>query len=83
MEEIADEIIKKHTHFFEMQNGTINQTELVAAIINQKENFMMQHVQHVAQLQKYLLNQLKAKKYSVKNVYLVIHLELNLHLILE
>ncbi len=40
LEEIADIIIKKNTHFFEMQNGEINQTELVAAIINQKENFI-------------------------------------------
>jgi len=39
-EEIVQDIIKNHTHFFEMQNGTINQTELVAAIINQKENFI-------------------------------------------
>ena len=39
-EEIASEILKNHTHFFEMQNGIINQTELVAAIINQKENFI-------------------------------------------
>ncbi len=39
-DEIVDEIIKNHTHFFEMQNGTINQTELVAAIINQKDNFI-------------------------------------------
>ena len=39
-DEIADNIIKNHTHFFEMQNGEINQTELVAAIINQKENFI-------------------------------------------
>lgn len=39
-EEIARDILKNHTHFFEMQNGTINQTELVAAIINQKENFI-------------------------------------------
>lgn len=39
-EEIVEKIIKKHTHFFEMQNGEINQTELVAAIINQKENFI-------------------------------------------
>lgn len=39
-EKIAREILKNHTHFFEMQNGTINQTELVAAIINQKENFI-------------------------------------------
>ncbi|MBQ3490200.1 MAG: amidophosphoribosyltransferase [Clostridia bacterium] len=39
-EEIAEEILKNHTHFFEMQNGAVNQTELVAAIINQKENFI-------------------------------------------
>lgn len=39
-EEIVSEIIKNHTHFFEMQGGAINQTELVAAIINQKENFI-------------------------------------------
>ena len=39
-EEIANQILKNHTHFFEMQNGIINQTELVAAIINQKENFI-------------------------------------------
>ncbi len=39
-DEIVDEIIKTNTHFFEMQNGDINPTELVAAIINQKENFI-------------------------------------------
>lgn len=39
-DEIVDDIIKSNTHFFEMQNGEINQTELVAAIINQKENFI-------------------------------------------
>lgn len=39
-EEIVKDIIKNHAHFFEMQNGEINQTELVAAIINQKENFI-------------------------------------------
>ncbi|MGN1116705.1 MAG: amidophosphoribosyltransferase, partial [Candidatus Ornithomonoglobus sp.] len=39
-DEIVEQIIKNHTHFFEMQNGDINQTELVAAIINQKENFI-------------------------------------------
>lgn len=38
--EIVDEIIKSNTHFFEMSNGEINPTELVAAIINQKENFI-------------------------------------------
>lgn len=39
-DQIADEIIKGNTHFFEMKGGGINQTELVAAIINQKENFI-------------------------------------------
>ena len=39
-EEIVSDIIKNNTHFFEMQNGEINQTELVAAIINQKDNFI-------------------------------------------
>lgn len=38
--EIAEQILKNNTHFFEMQNGEINPTELVAAIINQKENFI-------------------------------------------
>ena len=38
--EIADKIVGDHVHFFEMQNGEINQTELVAAIINQKDNFI-------------------------------------------
>ncbi len=48
-EEIAEKIIDKHTHFFEMQNGIINQTELVAAIINQKENFIegIQYAQEI------------------------------------
>lgn len=39
-DEIVDEIIKTNTHFFEMQSGEINPTELVAAIINQKDNFI-------------------------------------------
>ena len=39
-DEIANEILKTNTHFFEMQNGEINPTELVAAIINQKDNFI-------------------------------------------
>ena len=39
-EEIVEDIIKHNTHFFEMHGGEINQTELVAAIINQKENFI-------------------------------------------
>ena len=39
-DDLANNILKGHTHFFEMQNGIINQTELVAALINQKENFI-------------------------------------------
>ncbi|MBR5188257.1 MAG: amidophosphoribosyltransferase [Clostridia bacterium] len=48
-EEIVQEILKNHTHFFEMQNGEVNQTELVAAIINQKENFIegIQYAQEI------------------------------------
>jgi amidophosphoribosyltransferase len=40
IEEIAARIIGDHVHFFEMRNGEINPTELVAAIISQKENFI-------------------------------------------
>lgn len=39
-DEIANKIIAGKTHFFEMQNGEINPTELIAAAINQKENFI-------------------------------------------
>ena len=39
-EELTAEIIAKGAHFFEMSNGDINSTELVAALINQKENFI-------------------------------------------
>ncbi len=39
-DEIVDDILKQNVHFFQMQNGEINQTELVAAIINQKENII-------------------------------------------
>lgn len=39
-DEIVDEILKGRTHFFEMSNGEINPTELVAAIINQKDNLI-------------------------------------------
>lgn len=39
-DEIAKEIIDEKSHFFEMRNGEINPTELVAAIINRKENFI-------------------------------------------
>ena len=39
-DEIIQMIVEQKTHFFEMSNGEINTTELVAAIINQKENFI-------------------------------------------
>ncbi len=39
-EDIAEDIIKQKVHFFELGSGEINQTELVAAIINQKDNFI-------------------------------------------
>ncbi len=38
--EIVNDILKTRVHFFEMGNGEINPTELVAAIINQKDNFV-------------------------------------------
>lgn len=49
IDEIVDEIIKTNAHFFEMHGGGINQTELVAAIINQKENFIegIRYVQEI------------------------------------
>ncbi len=37
---IVEDIIKDKTHFFEMSNGEINPTELVAAMINQKDNLI-------------------------------------------
>ena len=39
-DEIVDMILKENVHFFEMSGGEISQTELVAAIINQKDNFI-------------------------------------------
>lgn len=48
-DEIVDKIIKGNTHFFEMHGGDINQTELIAAIINQKDNFIegIQYAQEI------------------------------------
>ncbi len=40
IDQIVNDILGKNVHFFEMRNGQINQTELVAAIIDQKENFI-------------------------------------------
>ena len=37
---IVENIIGKGCHFLEMRNGEINPTELVGAIINQKDNFI-------------------------------------------
>ena len=39
-QEIIDNILKNRAHFFEMSNGEINSTELVAALINQKDNLI-------------------------------------------
>lgn len=39
-DEIVETILKDRVHFFEMSNGEINPTELVAAIINQKDNLI-------------------------------------------
>lgn len=39
-DEIVEKILRNNTHFFEMSNGEINPTELVASIINQKENII-------------------------------------------
>ncbi len=39
-DEIVEKILESRTHFFEMSNGEINATELVAALINQKDNFI-------------------------------------------
>ncbi len=40
IDEIVDDILEDHVHFFQMRNGEVNQTELVAALINRKENFL-------------------------------------------
>ena len=39
-DQLVTEILNGKTHFFEMQSGEVNPTELVAALINQKENFI-------------------------------------------
>lgn len=38
--ELVDDILTGSVHLFEMSNGEISQTELVASLINQKENFI-------------------------------------------
>ena len=40
LEELTQEIIATGTHFMQMHNGEINPTEIVAALINQKENLI-------------------------------------------
>ncbi len=41
MEELIQDVFDSgHTHFLEMSGGEVNQTELVAALINQKDNFL-------------------------------------------
>ena len=41
MNELADKLFKEgHSHFLEMSGGDINATELVASLINQKENLI-------------------------------------------
>ncbi len=50
MNEIMDTIFKDAPiHFFEMSNGDINATELVAALINQKEN-LIEGIQYAQEL---------------------------------
>lgn len=39
-DKLVSDILAGTTHFFEMQSGEVNPTELVAALINQKENFI-------------------------------------------
>ena len=40
LEELANEIIGNGSHFMQMHNGEINPTELIAALISQKENLI-------------------------------------------
>ena len=40
VDKLVNDILNGQAHFFEMQNSSINQTELIAALINQKENFI-------------------------------------------
>lgn len=50
MEAIVEELFSSgHSHFLEMSGGDINATELVAAIINQKDNLIegLQYVQEI------------------------------------
>ena len=48
-EAIVNELLEDRVHFFEMRNGEINQTELAAAIINQKDN-LIEGIRYVQEL---------------------------------
>ena len=50
MDKILEELFSKsHSHFLEMSGGDINATELVAAIINQKDN-LLEGIQYAQEL---------------------------------
>ena len=51
IEEIASKFISDKVHFFETHNGDINPTELISAIINQKENLIdgIRYAQEIVQ----------------------------------
>ena len=50
LDSIVDELFKKgHSHFLEMSGGDINATELVASIINQREN-IVEGIQYAQEL---------------------------------
>lgn len=40
VDEIVNEILKTNVHFFVMGNGEVNSTELIGALINQKDNLI-------------------------------------------
>ena len=48
-EELSKVVMESKSHFFVMRNGEVNPTELVAALINQKDNFIegIQYAQSV------------------------------------
>ena len=49
-EEITNRLLEtSHSHFFEMRGGLINATELVAAVINQKDN-LIEGIQYAQEL---------------------------------
>lgn len=40
IKELTEEVLNCNSHLFEMSNGDISQTEIIAALINQKQNFI-------------------------------------------